>query len=380
LGTPLTPEPQHRFVSGGRYRNNNGNYTVLSVDFPQMRVRYDTGVVALLDVLTQERIQQRLAAPPPPIAPTNHRPSSVASPASPPAGARTALVAPETITEHRLDARRVPGGPSDEQPSADNTAGVRIIAIDWSGDATAARRKIWLAEVAGGQLVRLENGRDQEQVTRHLITLARQNERLVVGLDFAFSLPAWFLREQRCASTAELWNLATRDAEGWLARCQHPFWGRPGVGRPNNIPEHFRRTDSEVPRISGISPKSVFQIGGAGAVGTGSLRGMKLLRQLHAAGFSIWPFDPSGWPKVVEIYPRALTGAVVKSSVGDRTAYLARRYPELSGRVREQAALSEDAFDAAVSALVMAAHAQSLVNLVPTADPLLALEGRIWLP
>ncbi|HEV7215854.1 MAG TPA: hypothetical protein VGP33_12125, partial [Chloroflexota bacterium] len=138
------------------------------------------------------------------------------------------LTAPETMTERRFDAVRASGGPFEQRPPAENPAAVRIIAIDWSGDATAARRKIWLAEVAGGTLMRLENGRDQEQVTRHLITLARQDERLVVGLDFAFSLPAWFLLEQRCASAPELWELAARGAEGWLARCQYPFWGRPG--------------------------------------------------------------------------------------------------------------------------------------------------------
>lgn len=377
MGTPLITEPQHRFVPGNSYRNNNGRYAVLSVDFPQMRVRYDTGEVALLNIATQERIQERLGAP------TVQRttlkkvqPSSPTPPRPPGAGVGMVRAPLPTTLLRRDDVLRSADTPAERTPSA----GTRVIAIDWSGDATAARRKIWLAEVADGQLIRLENGRDQEQIAQHLVSLARQDERLVIGLDFAFSLPAWFLQDRRCASAPELWALAARDAEGWLARCQHPFWGRPGVGRPANIPEHYRRTDSEVPRISGISPKSVFQIGGAGAVGTGSLRGMKLLRQLHAAGFSIWPFDPSGWPKVVEIYPRALTGAVVKSSAAARAAYLAHRYPELPDFVREQAELSEDAFDAAVSALVMAVHVQSLVNLMPTTAPLLALEGRIWLP
>lgn len=83
---------------------------------------------------------------------------------------------------------------------------------------------------------------------------------------------------------------------------------------------------------------------------------------------------------LVEIYPRALTGAVVKSKAGDRAGYLARRHPGLGRQMREQAASSEDAFDAAISALVMADHAPSLANLQRTADPVVALEGRIWLP
>jgi len=43
-----------------------------------------------------------------------------------------------------------------------------------------------------------------------------------------------------------------------------------------------------------------------------------------------------------------------------------------------EAAVSEDAFDAAVSALVMSAHATALAALPPEPDPVLRREGRIW--
>lgn len=84
------------------------------------------------------------------------------------------------------------------------------------------------------------------------------------------------------------------------------------------LPDDLRRTDREAPAIGGIRPKSVFQIGGAGAVGTGSLRGMPILKRLRDAGFAVWPFDAPRWPCVVEIYPRLLTGAVNKGSAGAR--------------------------------------------------------------
>jgi hypothetical protein len=74
----------------------------------------------------------------------------------------------------------------------------------------------------------------------------------------------------------------------------------------------------------------VFQINRAGAVGTGSLRGMPILRQLHDEGFSIWPFDTSGWPRVIEIYPRLLTDVVKKSNRASRVQYLNDRFPNLS--------------------------------------------------
>jgi predicted O-methyltransferase YrrM len=67
---------------------------------------------------------------------------------------------------------------------------MRFIAIDWSGDRRGGAKEIWLAAAAGGRLARLENGRDREQVAAHLIAEAGRDPRLVVGLDFAFSLPA----------------------------------------------------------------------------------------------------------------------------------------------------------------------------------------------
>ena len=166
-----------------------------------------------------------------------------------------------------------------------------------------------------------------------------------------------------------------------MAACQPPCWGRPDRHCPETSPEaRFRRTELEVPGTAGIRPKSVFQIGGAGAVGTGSLRGMRLLHRLHAAGFSIWPFDPPGWPRVVEIYPRLLTEAVNKSSAAARADHLDARHPELGADLRRRAASSEDAFDAAFSALVMARHLDELIALAPATDPKERLEGWIWHP
>lgn len=255
---------------------------------------------------------------------------------------------------------------------------LRVIAVDWSGDKSRSHRKIWLAEVSGGELVRLESGRDRRAVTDHLIAEAERDTAMVVGLDFAFSLPAWYLAERDLASAVDLWDVADREAEEWLSECAPPFWGRRDRCCPELL-EHFRRTERESPPVTGIQPKSVFQIGGAGAVGTGSLRGMPCLKRLRDAGFSIWPFDSPGWPSVVEIYPRLLTGPVNKGNKAARTEYL-DRYPELAPEFRERAAESEDAFDAAISALVMAAYAADLIELRPAIDPELRREGVIWRP
>lgn len=256
---------------------------------------------------------------------------------------------------------------------------MRFIAIDWSGAKKRPQKKIWLSEVVDGQMTRLENGRNREEVAEHLIEEALGDPRLVVGLDFAFSLPSWFLAERGLTTARELWECLEREGETWLHDCDYPFWGRPGRRKPK-LPAEFRQTEQTAPSIAGIQPKSVFQIGGAGAVGTGSLRGMPILRQLQDAGFAIWPFDPPSPPVVIEIYPRLLTGAVSKTRHDARTDYLGRHHPDLTAEHHELAAGSEDAFDAAVSALIMSSHSAELLALPEVKDLPELTEGRIWWP
>jgi hypothetical protein len=265
--------------------------------------------------------------------------------------------------------------------------GRQAIAVDWSGRRHGAARFIWSAQVAGGELLGLANGRSREAVGDWLVDAAHATPELAVGLDFAFSLPAWFLAEHGLAAAPELWELVAARGEEWLAAGLSPFWGGgPGRRRPDLGPRaHFRATDRETaPTGPGIRPKSPFQVGGAGSVGTGSLRGMPLLGRLRREGFSVWPFDGApGWPRVVEIYPRALTGPVRKSDRGAREAYLARLgWPPEPPR-RAGAAGSDDAFDAALSARAMDRHWDRLAALPAIPEPHRAaarLEGWIWLP
>ena len=256
---------------------------------------------------------------------------------------------------------------------------MRLIAVDWSGDTHTGRNHIWLAEaIPPDQLVRLECGRDRTELTAHLQSLPSEN--LVIGFDFAFSFPVWFLKERGLGTAPELWAHVVDHGESWLAACAPPFWGRPGKPRPPESRPALRRTDAAVPRTKGVGPKSIFQIGGAGAVGTGSLRGMPVLHALHTQGARIWPFTNHGWPLLLEIYPRLFTGPVHKSHADARAGLLSLRYPTLEAHLRRAAIASEDAFDAAVSALEMARYATELQQLPIELDATMKLEGRIWHP
>ena len=294
----------------------------------------------------------------------------------------------------------------------------RVVGVDWSGDKGPGQRKkiwagIWTASSAAmGGTVSLESGRTRVELMEWLVELARETPRMVVGFDFSFSYPAWFLRELGIGSAPEFWQLVADGlGERWLHQdCEDGrFWGRAGSRRHGKKPAEFcgehahrmlRRAETvlkvraemtdplAVARIAGIAPKSVFQIGGAGAVGTASLRGMPGLLVLREAGFRIWPFDAPSVkrPLVVEIYTRLMTGAVTKSSETARTAYLAKKrkenilYAGISRGVMAEARGSEDAFDGLVAAMVMVEHRADFARLRKTEDEVFLLEGHTWVP
>jgi hypothetical protein len=256
---------------------------------------------------------------------------------------------------------------------------VEVAAVDWSGAVQGSAARIWMAHVVDGTLVTLRNGRTRTEVVDDLIDLrARTPGGLVVGLDFSFSFPEWFVRDRQCRTVDDVWILAERHGEQWLADCTPPFWGRPGCRRPVQT-AHLRRAEQAI-SVGGVNPKSTFQIGGAGAVGTGSIRGMPHLRRLRQAGFSIWPFDPASPWTVLEIYPRLLTGPVRKSDPAARAAYVEAAPWPIPPRFARAMAGSEDALDAGISALAMHDHRSELAALTPTGDPVTRVEGDVWRP
>jgi hypothetical protein len=289
----------------------------------------------------------------------------------------------------------------------------KIIAIDWSGriDIAGQRRHIAAAIITRNSIT-IETGSTREEWIDWLIQEAKATPRLVVSLDCCFSYPAWFLAEHNCKTVFDFWrHVAAGEGEKWLAQECTPrderFWGKPHKKPPQfcgeNMPRMMRLTDLEnkitegmsaarAARVRGIAPKSPFQIGGSGSVGTGSLRAIPFLLQLHDAGFRIWPFESAALdnkkpqPLVLEMYARLLTGAVKKSSAEARRTYLRNKmrtdkfYANLKRGILTKATNSEDAFDALISAMEMARHAQSFTKLKKTRDVVRQLEGITWVP
>jgi hypothetical protein len=172
---------------------------------------------------------------------------------------------------------------------------------------------------------------------------------VVAGFDFSFSVPVWFALANGCASIDDVWALARRDGEEWLAPAE-PFWR----DRCNVSPERrFRRCERRYP-----GAKSVFQLVGNGQVGAGSVRGMPLLADMRARGVAIWPFDEPSDRTVFEIYPSALR-------------------PLASARGPFH---SNDERDAVCSALVMWDAREPVAARRAATDPTTRLEGDVWAP
>jgi hypothetical protein len=106
---------------------------------------------------------------------------------------------------------------------------------------------------------------------------------------------------------------------------------------------------------------------------------MAVLHALRGAGWHIWPFDRRGWPLAIEVWPRACTGPVRKRDPAARAAHVVG-WPGLSGAMRAACAGSEDAFDAAATAIAMSHHADALGALQAVGDARLRREGIIWTP
>jgi hypothetical protein len=255
-------------------------------------------------------------------------------------------------------------------------------AIDWSGaKARGGARDIALAEAADERLVDIRVGLSRTDVERWLLRRATSARELVVGLDFAFSLPAWFAHEKLSATSVDdVWAIVEAEGEQWLdGSAPWPFWGRGERPDSTRLPvdRALRHTDRDVAVLTGAQPKSVFQLVGTGHVGPGSIRGMPMLRRLRAQGFAVWPFDAFSTPLLVEIYPRVFTGNVVKSNPVARQHYLSL-LGDVGPREAAAAASSEHAFDAACSALAMARQAGMIEQLARQPSPY-DIEGKMWL-
>lgn len=218
------------------------------------------------------------------------------------------------------------------------------LAVDWSANNKPNRgqNSIWVAE-AGQQAVNI--------FTRHaclnylkarILRALETDERLIIGLDFAFGYPAgiskiitgqadwqtlWSYIAAQITDTPK--NESNRfEVGGHLNACiglgDGPFWGHPWQHKnryaqldmyaPKDLPPSFQ--DKRIVETRMPKAQSTFKLSGIGSVGSQTLLGIAALHRLISnkeigPHIAVWPFEThlsGNFSKPItlaEIYPSA---------------------------------------------------------------------------
>nr|WP_070960067.1 hypothetical protein [Hyphomonas sp. Mor2] len=208
------------------------------------------------------------------------------------------------------------------------------IIVDWSAAArpVTGANSIWIGvRRRDAQSFESFNPATRLKARNLLHDLAREfvsrGQRVLIGFDFALGYPAgtaralgldahhlspWKAMHAHLASQIvehednknDRFKLAATLNERMTGGA-HPFWGAPrsqtcatlaarkgNFDRSESLPEH-RLTEGWVRSTFKAHPKSVWQLLGAGAVGSQSLLGIAAVAELRAriAGAQLWPFE-----------------------------------------------------------------------------------------
>jgi len=198
----------------------------------------------------------------------------------------------------------------------------KYIGIDWSGDKNSFQKGISIAEcIKGNDVPNLVKPPDKYWTRLTLIKWLNkeiQSQRNLIGFDFAFSYPFY---DKSCyfpgikespINPKKLWELIENinknsknfyGGELWNNKTYSNFFNSPNL---KGLYFSSRRRFTEIIAKRKIhSPSSTFNCVGPGAVGTGTLAGMRILHKLKNKT-KIWPFDNfdlTTQSVLVEIFP-----------------------------------------------------------------------------
>ena len=211
-----------------------------------------------------------------------------------------------------------------------------VLIVDWSASSRPSPQpapdSIWIGrtDANGTEARHFPTRRQAEAWLLHSLHVALAgHRRLLVGFDFAFGYPSGFARTLTGKDTAQsVWSYLDHHIQDGndnqnnrfavaAAMNAHfptpgPFWGGSGDTAipPRKPPSCAELAEHRQAETKGA--KSVWQLTGAGAVGSQSLMGQPMLHRLCAAtGAKVWPFDPVAGPLIfAEVYPSLLRPAV----------------------------------------------------------------------
>ncbi len=218
-----------------------------------------------------------------------------------------------------------------------------VVAVDWSGRRTGEARHLWMAEAVDGQLLALDAGRTREQVVDELVDARRRRGTRRRRLRLLVLPPR--LVPGRAGAPWRPRPLGGRGRRRRTPGCvsaRPPFWGGADVRDPQAGSSSAAPRPAS-PRSAGSARSRRSRSAGRAASAPVRSAASRSSPAAATAGFTIWPFDePAVAPVAVEIYPRALTGAVVEVATpppGSRTSvstFLVSRLAHRDARGRER--------------------------------------------
>ncbi|TAG25557.1 MAG: hypothetical protein EAZ40_05560 [Rhodobacterales bacterium] len=245
----------------------------------------------------------------------------------------------------------------------------RVIVVDWSGRAARSPAReskdaIWIGTHGADGAVQTYF-RSRAEAELWLIRALAEGGRQLVGFDFPMGYPQGFARRltgQDSARAVHDW-LADRISDapdnannrfqvagainrqlGHPDRTIGPFWGRPkGLVVPHlpalKTVDYAALGLAEKRQVERENPpaKPVWQLMGAGSVGSQALLGIPVVHRIaQAFNAAIWPFEAPRVLTLAEVYPSLLAPAVTAAAdpIPDRAQVrlLARALFNLSKR------------------------------------------------
>lgn len=219
------------------------------------------------------------------------------------------------------------------------------IAVDWSAKNKPSSRKpqedsIWVA-------IKQKSIRTYYFKTRHdfkkFITrfLKKDHGRILIGFDFCLGFPSGFAELIGKRDWKGVWyeidkvvedkpdNSNNRfEAAARLNSGRGPFYGRPASKNYKNLPKYSPRFPfkgiSKIRKTEvGLGVQPVWKLLGHGSVGSQSLLGIKMLKQLRfdiLRDTRVWPFEKTANSKIViaEIWPGLIKEKIKNYDIKDK--------------------------------------------------------------
>lgn len=211
--------------------------------------------------------------------------------------------------------------------------------VDWSGGndrgPRPVRDAIWIGE-AGAEPIYMRHRQDAEAwLVSRLERAVQGGERVAIGFDFPFGFPAGFAEAVAGGDTLDLWDwLEARVEDAPAANNRFdlagqinaglagigPFWGnglkrdvehlpRKGLARTSDVFAERRRVE-----VRAKGAFTVWQLAGAGAVGSQVLMGLPVLARLRRrfrGQIVAWPMEALDAPiALLEIWPSLIADEI----------------------------------------------------------------------